>query len=205
MHPHITLIYASSSSVYGLNHPPFRIEDATDQPTNLYGATKKANEVMAHAYHHLYGFSVTGLRYFTVYGPWGRPDMSYFRFATQMEAGASLQVFHGGQMTRDFTYIDDIISGTIAALDHSFPCELFNLGSGISVDLLTFIEHLEASFGKKAKKELLPPQRGEVIATCADIEKSRQLLGFVPTVPLKEGLRHFAEWYRTMFLPLKVD
>ena len=195
--PHVKLIYASSSSVYGLNQKiPFSEEDPTDHPANLYGATKKANEVMAHAYHHLYGLSTTALRYFTVYGPWGRPDMAYYRFTRQICAGEPIQVFNRGKMRRDFTYIGDIIQGTLAAIDHSFPCEIFNLGNHRPIELLYLIELLENALGKKAIKDLLPMQTGEVLETYADIEKSQRLLGFTPSISLEEGILRFIDWFK---------
>jgi len=190
-------IYASSSSVYGLNKKiPFSVEDKTDQPANLYGATKKANEVMAHAYHHLYGLSVTALRFFTAYGPWGRPDMAYYRFTRHICEGRPIQVFNRGLMRRDFTYIDDIVQGTAAAIDLGAPCEIFNLGNNRPIDLLYLIQLLEEALGKKAIKELLPMQPGEVTETFADIEKSTRLLHFHPAVPLEEGILRFIDWYK---------
>ncbi|HSX27095.1 MAG TPA: NAD-dependent epimerase/dehydratase family protein [Chlamydiales bacterium] len=195
--PGIKLIYASSSSVYGLNRKiPFSIDDKTDQPANLYGATKKANEVMAHAYHHLYGLSVTALRYFTAYGPWGRPDMAYYRFARQICDGQPIQVFNCGQMRRDFTYIDDIVRGTAAAIDLGAPCEIFNLGNNRPIELLYLIQLLEKSLEKKAIQELLPMQPGEVIETFADIEKSQKLLHFYPSISIEEGIIRFAKWFK---------
>ena len=195
--PHLKLVYASSSSVYGLNQKiPFSVEDSTDQPANLYGATKKANEVMAHAYHHLYGLSVTALRYFTVYGPWGRPDMAYYRFAEQICEGLPIQVFNHGHMRRDFTYIDDIVQGTLSAIDLGAPCEIFNLGNNRPVNLLYLIQLLEEALGKKAIKEFLPMQPGEVPETYADIQKSEQLLHFRPAVSIEEGISHFADWFK---------
>lgn len=195
--PAIKLVYASSSSVYGLNKKiPFSVDDPTDQPTNLYGATKKANELIAHAYHHLYGISVTALRYFTVYGPWGRPDMAYYRFTRQICDGKPIQVFNRGQMKRDFTYIDDIVRGTVAALDLGAPCEIFNLGNNRSIDLLYLIQLLEEALGKTAIKEMLPMQAGEVTETFADIKKSSDILNFQPIVPLEEGILHFIDWFK---------
>ena len=195
--PSLKLTYASSSSVYGLNKKtPFSVEDKTDQPANLYGATKKANEVMAHAYHHLYGLSVTALRYFTAYGPWGRPDMAYYRFTRHICEGQPIQVFNRGMMRRDFTYIDDIISGTIAAIDLGAECEIFNLGDNRPIDLLYLIQLLEDALEIRAIKEMLPMQLGEVLETYADIEKSREMLGFQPKVSLEEGIVKFIEWYR---------
>lgn len=203
--PNIKLIYASSSSVYGLNKKtPFSVDDKTDQPANLYGATKKANEMMAHAYHHLYGLSVTGLRFFTAYGPWGRPDMAYYRFTKQIIEGQPLQVFNSGMMRRDFTYIDDIVKGTIAAIDLGAPCEIFNLGDNRPIDLLYLIQLLENALGIRAIKEMLPMQIGEVLETYADIEKSKQMLGFEPKVSIEDGIVKFIEWYRE-YHPMKAS
>lgn len=198
--PGLCLIYASSSSVYGLNQKiPFSVEDPTDRPANLYGATKKANELMAHAYHHLYGLSVTALRFFTAYGPWGRPDMAYYRFAQQICEGRPIQVFNAGEMRRDFTYIDDIVTGTVAAIDLGAPCEIFNLGNNRPIPLLYLIELLEEGLGKKAVKEMLPMQAGEVIETFADIEKSQRILNFRPQVSIEEGIPHFIRWFNTYY------
>ncbi len=195
--PSIKLIYASSSSVYGLNQKiPFSVEDRTDQPANLYGATKKANELIAHAYHHLYGLSVTALRYFTVYGPWGRPDMAYYRFTKQIVNGEPIQVFNRGEMKRDFTYIDDIVNGTMAAIDLGADYEIFNLGNNRPVDLLYLIQLIEEALGKVATKEMLPMQAGEVVETFADIEKSQKMLEFSPKVTLEEGILHFLDWFK---------
>ncbi len=205
--PSIKLIYASSSSVYGLNKKiPFSTEDPTDHPANLYGATKKANELMAHAYHHLYGLSVTALRYFTVYGPWGRPDMAYYRFTKQILNGEQVQVFNRGEMKRDFTYIDDIVKGTIAAIDLGAKCEIFNLGNNRPVNLLYLIELLEKGLGKVAIKEMLPMQPGEVVETFADIKKSQELLHFQPAVPFEEGILHFINWFKQYYgLPVRSE
>ncbi|MBS0624509.1 MAG: NAD-dependent epimerase/dehydratase family protein [Verrucomicrobia bacterium] len=203
--PGLKLIFASSSSVYGLNKKtPFSVDDPTDHPSNLYGATKKANEVIAHAYHHLYGLSVTALRYFTVYGPWGRPDMAYYRFARQICEGQPIQVFNRGQMRRDFTYIDDIVRGTAAAIDLGAPCEIFNLGNHRPVDLTYLIQLLEEALGKRAIKEMLPMQPGEVLETYADIEKSQRLLSFHPTTTIETGISRFVEWYRSYHKTLPI-
>lgn len=194
-HSQIKIVYASSSSVYGLNKKiPFSETDPTDQPTNFYGATKKANELIAHAYHHLYGLSLTGLRYFTVYGPWGRPDMAYYRFAQKIARGEPIQVFNEGKMRRDFTYIDDIVQGTVAALDLGADLEIFNLGNHRPVELLHLIEVLEEALGKKAMKEMLPMQPGEVLETYADIEKSQKHLNFFPITTIEVGIQHFIQW-----------
>jgi UDP-glucuronate 4-epimerase len=195
--PGMKLVYASSSSVYGANRKtPFAETDPTDAPTNLYGATKKANELMAHAYHHLYGLSVTGLRYFTVYGPWGRPDMAYYRFSDQILKGEPIRLFNHGKMRRDFTYIDDIIAGTLAAIDRESALEVFNLGNHKPIELLYFIELLEKGLGKKAKLQMEPMQPGEVLETYADIEKSQRLLGFQPKTTIEEGISRFLDWYQ---------
>ncbi len=196
--PKLKLIYASSSSVYGLNKKtPFSVDDKTDSPANLYGATKKANEAMAHAYHHLYGVSVTGLRYFTAYGPWGRPDMAYYRFTQKIATGQPIQVFNSGSMRRDFTYIDDIVQGTVAAVDLGASCEIFNLGNNCPVPLMDLIGLIEEHLKKKAIREMLPMQLGEIEETYADIEKSKKLLNFSPTVTLEEGLPQFIDWYKS--------
>lgn len=195
-HPKIPLIYASSSSVYGLNKKiPFSETDPTDQPSSLYGATKKSNELMAHAYHHMFGVSVTGLRFFTVYGPWGRPDMAYFSFTDAILKGKPLQIFNEGQMKRDFTYIDDIVAGTIAAIDLAAPCEIFNLGNHKPEGVLHLVEILEKNLGKTAVKKLLPMQLSEVPVTYADISKSQKLLGFSPTTSLDQGIEKFLSWF----------
>jgi UDP-glucuronate 4-epimerase len=194
--PGLKLTYASSSSVYGLNTKiPFSVDDPTDQPANLYGATKKANELMAHAYHHLYGLSVTGLRFFTVYGPWGRPDMAYYRFAEQILSGQPIQVFNHGKMRRDFTYIDDIVDGIMAAVDLGAGLEVFNLGNNRPVELLTLIELLEEALRKPAIRQMLPMQQGEVLETFADIDKSARLLSFHPKVSIQTGIQRFVAWY----------
>ena len=196
--PKIKLIYASSSSVYGLNKKtPFSTEDRTDQPANLYGATKKANELMAYSYHHLYGLSVTALRYFTVYGPWGRPDMAYYHFTKKICNGEPIDVFNNGLMKRDFTYIDDIVAGTVAAIDLGASYEIFNLGNNCPVSLLDLIRLLEETLGKKAIRNLMPMQPGEVIETYADIAKSQRLLHFRPSISLEEGILRFIQWYRS--------
>lgn len=201
-HPKIPLIYASSSSVYGLNEKvPFSETDSTDIPTSLYGATKKSNELMARAYHHLYGISVTGLRYFTVYGPWGRPDMAYYSFADAILSGTPIQIYNGGRMKRDFTYIDDIIQGTVAALDKALPCEIFNLGNNNPEEVLKLVLLLEQKLGKKANLELLSDEPSEVPMTYADISKSQSVLGYNPQTSLEQGLNHFLNWY----LKFKLD
>jgi UDP-glucuronate 4-epimerase len=193
-------VYASSSSVYGNNTKvPFSVEDRVDTPISLYAATKKANELIAHAYSHLYGIPCTGLRFFTVYGPWGRPDMALFLFTDAILKGNPIDVYNYGKMRRDFTYIDDIVDGTMAAVNRPVPYELFNLGNANSVELMTFIAIVEETLGQKAKKNMLPIQPGDVPETAADIETSRIHLGFEPKVPLREGIRRFMEWYRQYY------
>jgi UDP-glucuronate 4-epimerase len=193
-------VYASSSSVYGLNRKiPFSVDDRVDHPISLYAATKKANELIAHAYGHLFSIPCTGLRYFTVYGPWGRPDMALFLFTDAILKGKPIKVYNHGRMKRDFTYIDDIVAGTIAALERPAPYEIFNIGKSKSVELLTFIAILEEELGRKADKQMLPMQPGDVAETSADIERSRELLGFSPKTPLEEGIRHFVSWYRSYY------
>lgn len=194
--PAIPLVYASSSSVYGTNSKiPFSLEDRTDTQASFYGVTKKTNELMASAYHHLYGISVTGLRFFTVYGPWGRPDMAYYSFADAIRHGRTIDVYNYGKMSRDFTYIDDIVEGVVAALDLEGKCEIFNLGNHRPERLDTLISLIEEGLGKKAKIRHLPMQPGDVEATYADISESTKKLGFVPRTTLREGIKHFIDWY----------
>lgn len=193
----LPLIYASSSSVYGLNDKsPFSEMDRTDQPVSVYGATKKTNELLAYSYYHLYRIPVTGLRFFTVYGPWGRPDMAYFSFTKAILEGKPIELFNFGKMKRDFTYIDDIVQGTAAALDLSAPCEIFNLGNHKPVELISFIQSLEHCIGKKAILEPKPMQKGDVLATFADIQHSQEKLGFFPRTTLDNGLPKFVRWYK---------
>jgi len=193
-------VYASSSSVYGNNKKtPFSVEDRVDTPVSLYAATKKANELMAHAYSHLYGIPCTGLRYFTVYGPWGRPDMALFLFTDAILNNRPINVYNYGKMRRDFTYIDDIVDGTLAALERAVPYDVFNLGNSSSMELMDFIGTLEEELGKKAEKNMMPIQPGDVPETSADIERSRKLLGFSPKTPVKVGIRNFVAWYREYF------
>jgi len=193
-------VYASSSSVYGKNkNNPYSVEDRVDNPISLYAATKKANELMAHAYSHLYGIPCTGLRFFTVYGPWGRPDMALFLFTDAILHDRPINVFNYGNMRRDFTYIDDIVTGTVSAIEKPAPYEIFNLGNSDSTSLMDFIETIESELGKKAEKNMLPMQPGDVAETSADIRKSREILGFSPKTPLKEGIRAFIAWYREYY------
>lgn len=200
VYPYLPLIYASSSSVYGLNQKvPFSIEDRTDQQASLYGVTKKTNELMAQTYHHLFGIPVTGLRFFTVYGPWGRPDMAYFSFTQAILENQPIEIYNHGHMQRDFTYIDDIVAGTTAALDRALPCATFNLGHHQPEDLLHLIALLEKELGRKAHKRMCPMQPGDVVSTYADIEESTKQLGFVPKVSLEEGIVRFIKWYKDYY------
>ncbi len=197
-------VYASSSSVYGGNTKlPFSVDDRVDSPVSIYAATKKADELMSHAYAHLYGFPATGLRFFTVYGPWGRPDMAAFLFADAILAGRPIRVFNAGEMQRDFTYIDDIVAGILAALDRPAQPDangvrhrVYNLGNHRSEKLLDFIGVLEKALGRTAIKQMEPMQPGDVPATYADIEASRRDLGFEPTTPVDVGIPRFVAWYK---------
>jgi UDP-glucuronate 4-epimerase len=212
------LVYASTSAVYGANGKlPFDVSDTADHPLSLYGATKKANELMAHSYAHLFGLPVTGLRFFTVYGPWGRPDMSLFLFTRQILAGEPIQVFNYGRHARDFTYIDDAVEGTLRALDvvatpdpnwraetpdsatSSSPYRLYNIGNHNPVALLDYIAAIEEVLGKKAKIELLPQQPGDVETTYAEVEALKAATGFQPATPLKVGIERFVAWYRDYY------
>lgn len=197
-HPKMRCVYASSSSVYGLNKKiPFSEEDMTDSPASLYGATKKANEVIAHSYHHLYGIPLIGLRFFTVYGPWGRPDMAYFSFTRDILEGRPIAVYGEGLLQRDFTYIDDIISGIMAAMDHDeTPYEIFNLGNNHPATVLELVRAIEDATNQKAKLDFQPTQPGDVTTTYADITKAQKLLGFTPTTSLQEGIGKFVRWYQ---------
>ncbi len=189
-------VFASSSSVYGGDKDiPYRVDADITRPISFYAATKVANEVMAHSYHDLYGFPMSGLRFFTVYGPWGRPDMALFKFTHRIVEDKSIEVYNHGDLRRDFTYIDDIVDGVISALDKPFDFEIFNLGSHRPVELMYFIEVLEDVLGKKAEKNMLPMQPGDVKETYADIDKSRDLLGFEPQVSIEEGIERFVSWY----------
>lgn len=194
--PSIPLIYASSSSVYGLNTTtPFTETDRTDHQASLYGVTKKTNELMAHSYHHLFGLSVTGLRFFTVYGPWGRPDMAYFSFAEAINENRPIQLFNYGEMKRDFTYIDDIVAGILSAIDREDKCAIYNLGNHHPENLIYLVELLEEKLGKKAQKEWVKHQSGDVLSTYADIKESREKLNFIPKISLSEGISRFVDWY----------
>ena len=196
------LVYASSSSVYGASlAPPFRESDRTDEPVSFYAATKKANEALAHSYSHLFGLAATGLRFFTVYGPWGRPDMAYFSFAQKMLKGETIPVYAQGALERDFTYIDDIVEGIVrvlakpaTALGAAAPHMVFNIGNHQPVRVLDFIAALEEVVGVRARIRFLPMQAGDVPMTCADTSRLREWVGFAPATPLKDGLRHFRDW-----------
>ena len=190
--------------MYGLNKKiPFSVEDRTDHPTNLYGATKKANEVIAHAYHHLYGLSVTALRYFTAYGPWGRPDMAAFLFTRAIVAGEPIKVFNHGEMWRDFTYIDDIVQGVLRALDRPAegtpPVKIYNLGGDKVEKLTDYIGYIEQSLQRKAVMQMEPLQPGDVPSTSADIAASKRELGFQPTTPISVGIPKFVNWYKDYY------
>ena len=212
------LVYASTSSVYGGNtRMPFSVRDNVDHPLSLYAATKKANELMAHTYAHLYGIPCTGLRFFTVYGPWGRPDMALFLFTKAILAGKPIDVYNHGRMKRDFTYIDDIVEGVVRALDRpaapdlawsgdapnpatsSAPYRLYNIGNHQPVELLRMIEVLERALGKTAQKRFLPLQPGDVLETYADVQDLIEDVGFKPDTPLEEGIKKFVDWYRSYY------
>ncbi len=194
------LIYASSSSVYGGNDKlPASEEDRVDNQLSLYGQNKKDNETMAHTYHHLYGIPVTGHRFFTVYGPYGRPDMALFMFTDAILKGRPIQVFGEGKMQRDFTYIDDIVAGLVASIDKNYPEEIFNLGCGRKEELMDFIAMIEECCGTKGKKEFLPMQPGDVRASLADISKAKKMLGFEPKTPIRLGVPKFVTWYREYY------
>jgi UDP-glucuronate 4-epimerase len=209
------LVYASSSSVYGANRKlPFAVEDAVDHPVSLYAASKKANELMAHTYSHLYGLPTTGLRFFTVYGPWGRPDMSPILFADRISRGEPIDVFNHGNHSRDFTYIDDIVEGVIRTLDHpaapdpaynaelpnpgtsSAPYRVYNIGNDQPVQLMRFIELLEQNLGRTVEKRFLPMQPGDVPDTWADVSALRRDVGYAPNTSIEDGVARFVKWYR---------
>ena len=212
------LVFASTSSIYGLNAAmPFAETQNTDHPVSLYAATKKANEAMAHSYAHLFGVPCTGLRFFTVYGPWGRPDMALFKFTKGILAGEAIPVFNEGKMIRDFTYVDDIVEGVVRVVDQppvkdaswnardpaantsSAPWRIFNIGNHERVELMRYIRAIEAATGKKAKMDLLPMQPGDVTATEADTSALEKLTGFRPHTAVEEGVRRFVEWYREYY------
>ncbi|TVK99988.1 protein CapI [Shewanella algae] len=212
------LVYASSSSVYGLNKKmPFATRDSVDHPVSFYAATKKANEMMAHSYAHLYGLPTTGLRFFTVYGPWGRPDMAPMLFADAITSGRPIKVFNQGDMSRDFTFIDDIVEGIIRVADKvpktqsdwtveqgtpatsSAPYRVYNIGNGSPVRLLDFISELEAALGQKAEKVMLPMQDGDVQATWADTEDLFKAVAYKPQIGISEGVKAFADWFKRYY------
>ncbi|WP_413378022.1 NAD-dependent epimerase [Alkalihalobacillus sp. 1P02AB] len=212
------LIYASSSSVYGANQKmPFATTDGVNHPVSLYAATKKANELLAHSYSDLYGIPTTGLRFFTVYGPWGRPDMAYFSFTKNILEGKTIKVFNNGEMMRDFTYIDDIVEGIVRLLDKApqpnedfdrmnpdpstsyAPYKIYNIGNNEPVKLMDFITTLERLLDKKANIEFLPMQAGDVKATFADIDDLKRDVGFNPSTPIEVGLGHFVKWYKDYY------
>jgi UDP-glucuronate 4-epimerase len=199
-HPPRHLVFASSSSVYGTNAKlPWSEGDNVDRPISLYAATKKSNELMAHVYGHLYGLPVTGLRYFTVYGPWGRPDMSPVLFARAISEGRTIPVFNHGDMQRDFTYVDDIVEGTLRVLARPAPYAIYNIGNHTPVGLLDYIAALEKALGKKAKLEMKPMQPGDVKATYADTAALHRAVGFAPSTPLEAGLARFAGWFTSYY------
>lgn len=212
------LLYASSSSVYGLNRKmPFSTEDSVDHPVSLYAATKKANELMSHTYSHLYQLPTTGLRFFTVYGPWGRPDMALFKFTRAMIAGEAIDVYNQGQMKRDFTYIDDIAEAIVRLQDvipqqddkwtvetgspatSSAPYRVYNIGNSQPVTLMNYIEAIEKALGITAKKNLMPMQPGDVLETSADTEALYKAVGFKPQTGVEEGVKNFVDWYRDFY------
>lgn len=209
------LVFASSSSVYGANTKlPFSVDDNVDHPISLYAATKKSNELMAHTYAHLYGLPCTGLRFFTVYGPWGRPDMALFRFTKAIYEGQPIEVYNNGNMRRDFTYIDDIVEGVVRMVDHVAtpnadwsgdapdsgsslaPYRLHNIGNSKPVELMEMIKTLEAELGMKAEYKMMPLQPGDVPDTYADVQTLQEAVGFKPNTPLRKGLQEFVSWYR---------
>ena len=204
--------YSSSSLNTGVRHLvlptterilsfvfPFSITDNVNQPISLYAASKKANELIAHSYHHLYGMNCTGLRFFTVYGPYGRPDMAPILFSDAIYNKQAIKVFNHGKMKRDFTYIDDIIEGVLSALYHSYPYEIFNLGNNKSIELNYFIELIEKNLDKKAEKQMMDIQPGDVENTCADIDYSREKLNFEPKTSIEEGIEKFISWYKEYY------
>lgn len=212
------LVYASSSSVYGANEAmPFKVTDNVDHPVSLYAASKKANELMAHTYSHLYGLATTGLRFFTVYGPWGRPDMAPFKFTKAISEDKAIDVYNFGNHRRDFTYIDDIVAGVIQSTMHiavpnqawdgkqpdpstsKAPYRVYNIGAQTPVHLLTFIETIEKALGKKAEKNMLPMQPGDVEATYADVESLVTDVGYRPSVSLEQGIENFVAWYKDYY------
>lgn len=209
------LVFASSSSVYGANTKvPFAVSDNVDHPVSLYAATKKANELMAHSYSHLYNIPTTGLRFFTVYGPWGRPDMAYFKFVQAIEQGKPIDVYNYGRMQRDFTYVDDVIEGVVRVMykipqpeniiNSRAPYKIYNIGNNRPVELLTFIEVIEKAMGKTAQKNFLPMQPGDVPSTYADVDDLMRDVGFKPSTPIERGIENFVRWYQEYYAPVLV-
>lgn len=217
-HPVRHLVYASSSSVYGANTKmPFGVHDNVDHPVSLYAATKKSNELLAHAYSHLYRIPTTGLRFFTVYGPWGRPDMALFLFTERILRGEPIEVFNEGRMRRDFTYVDDIVEGVVRVMDRPAepnenwkgddpdpgtsraPYRVYNIGNNSPVELMDFIDAIEASLGRKAERRLMPMQAGDVRETYADVEDLTRDTGFRPATPIAVGVQRFADWYLSYY------
>jgi UDP-glucuronate 4-epimerase len=198
------LVYASSSSVYGMNeNKPFKTDDFVDNPISLYAATKKSDELMSYCYSHLYNIPMSGLRFFTVYGPWGRPDMAYFSFTKDILEGREIKVFNHGQMRRDFTYIDDIVAGVLGACDNppekdekGVAHSVYNLGNNQSETLMDFISTIENALGQEAEKEMLPMQAGDVVETYADITQSQKYLNYNPVTPISKGIPEFIKWYK---------
>lgn len=212
------LVYASSSSVYGMNEEmPFKVSEPTDHPISLYAATKKMNELMAHTYSHLYGIPTTGLRFFTVYGPWGRPDMALFKFTKDMLSGKPIDVYNNGLLSRDFTYIDDIAEGVIrvadvvpienaawrcaagSPADSSAPYRVFNIGNGKPIKIIDFIQSIEQALGVKAIKNMMPMQSGDVYATWADTEDLFATISYRPSMNVEQGIKNFVDWYRSYY------
>jgi UDP-glucuronate 4-epimerase len=212
------LVYASSSSVYGMNEEmPFKVSEPTDHPISLYAATKKMNELMAHTYSHLYGIPTTGLRFFTVYGPWGRPDMALFKFTKDMLSGKPIDVYNNGLLSRDFTYIDDIAEGVIrvadvvpianaawrcaagSPADSSAPYRVFNIGNGKPIKIIDFIQSIEQALGVKAIKNMMPMQSGDVYATWADTEDLFATISYRPSMNVEQGIQNFVDWYRSYY------
>lgn len=220
LHPVKHLVYASSSSVYGLNEKmPFSVHDGADHPVSLYAASKKSNELMAHTYSHLFNIPTSGLRFFTVYGPWGRPDMALYTFTKAILEHQPIEIYNNGQMKRDFTYVDDIIDGVVRVIDHpaesithwdgvnadpatsSAPYRVFNIGRGETVNLMDFIQEIETNTGNTAVKKFLPLQSGDVIETWADITGMKEMLDYDPKVSVAEGVRNFVAWYKEFYIP----
>jgi UDP-glucuronate 4-epimerase len=203
------LVFASSSSVYGANTKiPFSVYDNVDHPISLYGASKKSNELMAHTYSHLFNLPTTGLRFFTVYGPWGRPDMAFFLFTKAILSGQPIDVFNYGKMKRDFTYIDDIVEGLVRVIDKipqpdptisNAPYKIYNIGNNNPIELLRFIEVIESCLGIKAQKNMLPIQQGDALITYADVDDLIKDVGFKPNTPIEVGIKHFVDWYKDFY------